>query len=200
MNNRDFEELKKKVSIANQRMDKIEKVYGKKSWGTKKVYDKFENNLEHLLTKNGRISIKKSYSDFELRAINRITTNFLKSKSTSTLIGVRNLIKNVKKGISDTLDVDAKEAEVLYNTFFDDTLKWLFQYIEPSDAWALIEESNIKGFSKDRFIKEIDNIVDVDRLNQKNKLSKKYLQKISFNINDLDIKEKLSAIYDRYVI
>lgn len=180
-----YNELRKEVNKANQRIAKIEKAYGKGSWAIKKLYSYLEADYIQAITNTGRISLKQSYSDIQLRAIRKATNQFLKSK-TSTLSGIKTQIKKIKAGIKENIDVTDKEAEILYETFNEDLLRWIFQYIEPSDFWALLMEAKDYNYSYDRFENGVLSLSSdlVDLIN---------------TINDLDTKEKLQEIYDRYV-
>lgn len=124
-------------------------------------------------------------SEIELRAIKKATNQFLKSKN-STLRGIKKSIQNVKKSIKEKIDVTDKEAEILYQTFNDDLVNWIFQYIEPSDFWSLIEEAKDFNWPYEKFENGIFSISS----------DLKYLIEV---MNDLDVKEKLEEIYRRYV-
>lgn len=183
---KEYNELKKLVSKANQRISKIEKAYGYGSWATKRLYEYLDTDLINALTNRGRISLKQSYTKEQLRAIRKETNKFLNSK-TSTLKGIKAQIKRIKAGIKEKIDVTDKEAEILYDTFNSDLLKWIFQYIEPSDFWALLMESKEYNFSYDRFESACFSLSND-------------LAYIIENLNDLDVKEKLQQIYNRYVL
>lgn len=177
--------LKKEVNKANQRIAKIEKVYGKNAWAVKKLYNYLDTDYVQAITKSGRISLKSHMSDIELRAVRKAVQKFLNSK-TSTLRGIRSQIKRIKSSIKEKFDIDDKDAEVLYETFNEDLLQWLYQYIEPSDFFALVQEAKEYEWSESRFINELISISDD-------------LYRLIEELNDLDVRDKLKRIYDRYV-
>lgn len=181
---KDITELKKQVSKANQRIRKIQKVYGEGSWGLKQLYASLDNDLISGITKSGAISIKRNMSELQIKAIKKATNKFLKNESTSTLRGIRKNITRIKKGIKEKIDVTDEEAEVIYEAFGEDLIKWITNYIDPSTFWALVQEC--QGRSYTVFEKEIFSISS----------DLKYLIEV---MNDLDVKEKLQEIYRRYV-
>lgn len=181
---KDITELKKQVSIANQRIRRIQKVYGEGTWGLKKLYASLDNDLILGITKGGAISVRKEMTDLQIKAIRKATNIFLKNESTSTLRGIKKNIKRIKKGIKEKIDVTDEEAEVIYEAFGTDLIKWITNYIDPSAFWALVQE--IQGRSYSVFEKEIFSISS----------DLEYLIEV---MNDLDVKEKLKEIYRRYV-
>lgn len=178
-------ELKKEVHKANLRIAKIEKVYGKGSWAIKKLYNYLDTEYLNAITKKGYISLKMSFSATEIRAVRKAVRRFLNSK-TSTLRGIKKQISKIKKGIKEKIDVTDKEAEVLYETFNEDLFRWIFQYIEPSDFWDLLMEAKDFNYSYNSFEMGLFSL-------------SKDLRYLVQEMNDLDVKEKLQAIYDRYV-
>lgn len=181
-----YNELRKEVNKANQRIAKIEKVYGKGSWAIKKLYSYLEVDYIQAITNTGRISLKQNYSDIQLRAIRKATNQFLNSK-TSTLSGIKTRIKRIKQGFKEKLEITEKEAEIIYESLSEDLIRWITGYIDPSSFWGgIIQEAKEFNFSYDRFENEVIS-------------TSEELKKLIIVMNDLDTKEKLQEIYDRYV-
>lgn len=157
-----FNELAKEVKKANARIDRIEKSFGESSWGAKRVQAFLENEKLNAI-KNGKISISKSMSDVQLRAIKDVTERFLKSESTSTIRGIKSSIKNIKSGIKRSYSVSDEEVEDIYMMFEDEDFKnFVHQYREyESDLVELIREAKQKHLSQNDFFEKINQYINV---------------------------------------
>ncbi len=173
-----YNQLKKEVKRANQRLVRLERKFGENKWASKKLRDYLDTEKLNAWTKSSRVRINKSMSFEQLKAIEKQVDKFLKAR-TSTVRGVNLQIKMIKGGFEKNLDISKEEAESIYQAFEDDLLKWIFQYIEPSEFWAIMQEAKEYHYTKTKFINTIKQYIDFG--------------------NDLDIKEKLIAIYERYV-
>lgn len=173
-----YNELIKEVKRANQRLIRLESEFGVEKWAAKKLRNRLDTEVVKAWTSSSRIRLNKSMNLVQLRAVHKAVTNFLNSK-TSTISGIKKTIARIKKSFKKELDITEEEAEAIYEAFDEDLLKWIFQYIEPSEFWNLIQEAKEYHFVEDRFIEEIKAIIDFG--------------------NDLDVTEKLQKIYKRYV-
>lgn len=85
-----YNELKKDIKRANQRILRMERETGKQGlFATKELYDYLSSYELDAITKKGRISLKSDYNLSQLRAIQKATDNFLK--------GDYSKVKSVKK-------------------------------------------------------------------------------------------------------
>lgn len=176
-----FNKLKKLAKRANQRIVRIERVFGKDVWAVKTLRNKLDIEPLQAWTKTGRVKYNKSMTITQLRATIKFVNNFLNSQ-TSTISGIKKVKKTQVKNIAVRLSIDYEEleddeAELLYNLYNDKDFKFLTKegFIPPSEFQALIEYSRQKNLSDDEFIETMTD----------------YMQ----NGSDVDIRRRLSRIY-----
>ncbi|MBO7695291.1 MAG: hypothetical protein J6T10_21925 [Methanobrevibacter sp.] len=184
--NRDnYEELKKQVIKTNKAISRIEKQYGENSWGINNLYNKLNNDVFKGVTKSGKIRLNKSMSDIQLKAIEKATISFLNNKKTSTLTGIKGVIKDVKSSLKATYGdmgnrLTNKEVNMLYNLVEDKDKRSITEQIGASEVWATIIQAKEQKLDYNNF---------EDLINRRS----------SANINDLDAKAFLEDIYNRYI-
>ena len=118
-----YNELKKLSKRANQRIVRLERSFGKDTWGTKYLKTKLATEPLQAWTRSGRVRVNKSMTVTQMKATIKATREFLNS-SISTRRGIK---KAKQKAIStlkirfssDVSDITYEEAEALTN-FFDD--------------------------------------------------------------------------------
>ena len=118
-----FNELKKLSKRANQRIVRLERSFGKDTWGTKYLKTKLATEPLQAWTRSGRVRVNKSMTVSQMKATIKATKEFLNS-SISTRRGIKKAkqkaIKTLKTRFSsDVSDISYEEAEALTN-FFDD--------------------------------------------------------------------------------
>ena len=184
--NRDnYEELKKQVIKANKAITRIEKQYGESSWGINNLYNKLNNEVFKGVTKSGKIRLNKSMSDIQLKAIEKATKNFLDNKKTSTLTGIKGVIKDVKSSLKATYgdmgnELTNKEVNMLYDLVEDKDKRSITEQIGASEVWATIIQAKEQKLDYNRF----EDLIS---------------KRSSTDINDLDAKAFLEDIYNRYI-
>lgn len=157
---KDYEKLKRDVAKANKRIRNIERGYGEKSWAINQLYEKLDSNVIKGINKNGLIRINKNMSDVNLRAIQKATNQFLESK-TSTLTGIKGVVKDVKKSLQATYgDIDRpltnKEVNILYDLVEDKNKRDYTERIGASTIWNTSVIAKDVGMSKDKYIEMIE--------------------------------------------
>ena len=118
-----FNELKKLSKRANQRIVRLEREFGKDTWGTKYLKEKLATEPLQAWSISGRVKANKSMTVTQMKATIKATKEFLNS-SISTKRGVKKAkqkaIKTLKTKFStDVSDITYAEAEALTN-FFED--------------------------------------------------------------------------------
>lgn len=116
-----FNELKKLSKRANQRIVRLERRYGKDTWGIKYLKEKLNIEPLQAWTKTGRVKINKQMTVSQLKATIKATNQFLQSPTSTT----RGIKKSKKKAIetlrtrysTDVSDITFEEAESLVNFF-----------------------------------------------------------------------------------
>lgn len=178
-----FNELKKLSKRANQRIVRLEKEFGKDTWATKKLRNKLEAEPLQAWSKTGRVKVNKSMTTTQMKATIKATQQFLNSK-TSTKRGIKQVKKTTIKQLAKSLgtddeDLTNEEAEALYDMLSDDYVTDILKYIPASDFWALIEDAKEAGDSQESFISRISDYIEFG--------------------NDVDMRNKLVMIYEKYV-
>jgi hypothetical protein len=178
-----FNELKKLSKRANQRIVRLEREFGKDTWATKKLRDKLATEPLQAWSKTGRVKVNKSMTTTQMKATIKATQQFLNSK-TSTKRGIKQVKKTTIKQLAKSLgtddeDLTNEEAEALYDMLSDDYVTDILKYIPASDFWALIEDAKEAGDSQESFISRISDYIEFG--------------------NDIDMRNKLIMIYEKYV-
>lgn len=156
--------------------------------------------LESYNKKTNKIELTGNETREELLEINKLTENFLKSK-TSTLSGIEEFEKEIKGNISarlDEYDMTPSEVDSLYKLYEDKDFTALRKYLDNSELQALMME--VKEYRDN--LKEHSDLSD-DEINQAGLskfadlfISYANLDKKSFAL-DLDLQESLSSLYNK---
>lgn len=180
-----FEELKKLSKRANQRLVRLERRFSKKdSWAAKKLRDRLDIKSLDAWTGSGRIKANKSMTEIQMKATIKAVNQFLNS-ATSTKTGIDRVRKTTISSIAKSMSIDEKklsydEAETLYNMLSDDYTKDVLRYIPASEFWAIIEDAKENNDTVNDFLKRISDYIEFG--------------------NDEDMRNKLIAIYHKYVV
>lgn len=178
-----YNELKKLSKRANQRLVRLERNFGENTWASRKLKARLESNPLQSWTSTGRVALRKDMTITQLRATIKATQQFLNSK-TSTKRGITQVKKTTLKAIAQSMGVDGdnisdSEAEALYDMLSDDYVTDIIRFIPASELWALVEDAKEQNDTKEQFIDRIKDYIDFG--------------------NDVDMVNKLSVIYNRYV-
>ena len=125
-------ELQKMVKTANQRIIALERTTGiKESFSIKQLIDYLSSKPLMAVTEGGRISLKKTYTLMQLKAIKKATEEFL-SKDESKVRGIKEYVKEYSKIAGKKLSF--KMANTWYQVTHD--LEWLYdENLTPSIFW-----------------------------------------------------------------
>ena len=178
-----YNELKKLSKRANQRIVRLEREFGKDTWATKKLRDRLATEPLQAWTRTGRVKVNKSMTITQMKATIKATQQFLNSK-TSRVKGVKQVRKTVIKSIAESLGTEEEnlsneEAEALYDMLSDDYVTDILRYIPASEFWALIEDAKENGDTEQQFVDRIKDYIEFG--------------------NDVDMRNKLIVIYEKYV-
>lgn len=180
-------EFKKMIKRANQRILEIERRYGVDIWGIKDIKKHLDIEPLQAWTKSGRISYKKTYSEIQQRAIEKAVKRFLKSNK-SSLKGIERIkekqIKGIKESLEDDLPedfLDEREEFELYEYLNDKDFIDITKKDTVSDMILLFEDARYKKVTLKKFLDLINPYVDDDL------------------INDLDAKERITRLYNKFV-
>ena len=181
---KDYNNLVKDIRRANQRIQKLQSRYGESSWAINQLYEKIDSkNINGVSVLTGNIKINKNMSEIQLKAIQKATTRFLDSQ-TSTLRGVKKAIGNMQDAIKTNYSdmnkqLSDKDAEILYSFLENKETRGTVEKIGASDTWTRAIRAREENLSKDKFIDLFKNS--------------------KVNINDEDIRKDLETIYNKYM-
>lgn len=177
------------VTITNKKGKKInlktKKIVRFKSgtWASKKLYEKVGDYIT-----NNQISVPTKANRTQLISLNKAMRNFLDSK-TSTVSGIREIERQQKDNISNILgdfdsdEISNDEIETLYDFFEDKDFNNVTKEknIMPSDMWITLTTAKEEKWTKEKYLKNI------------------YNYNPDLDMNDLDLKESLISIYNKYM-
>lgn len=205
-----YKEVRKQVNETNKRLEKLSRGYDVNravrnpktgrfervskevkrvsydtgTWASKKLINRLETSTLNAWTK-GRVKIREDMTITQLRAVQKATSQFMASK-TSTLKGIQSVKESTKQSLKATLsdedlrELSDNEVETMYSMLSDTDFTFLSDKVGASTAWSLIEDAKENNDTENGWI---------NRLNR-----------YAFEINDVDMRSKALAIYNKYIV
>ena len=150
-----YNDLKKLAKRANQRLVRLERLTGEKgTFASKQLYDYLDSSELQALSKTGRIRVSKEFSFTQFKAIIKATNQFLESP-VSVTGGVKKLTKEYSEKAGKPLSF--KQADTYYKARKNYT--WIYEYMTPSEFWALVGIAKEQGWNKETFIEQIEGYI-----------------------------------------
>lgn len=157
--------------------------------------------LDSFNKRANKIELTGNESKEELMEINKLTENFLKSK-TSTIKGIEEVEKEIKNNMSarlDEYDMTPSEIDSLYKLYDDKDFTALRKYLDPSELQALMME--VKEFKEKLKHDEIPFTDEEINLAGLNKFSELFVNYAGLDKNtaglDQDLQDSLSSLYNK---
>ena len=181
-----YNELVRKVGQANKRIREIRREFGSLGWAGNKLKEKTEFNLVDTWRGSKGIKVSKSMSEEQLQATLTQINKFLKSK-TSTVKGIKQVMTKQQKSLRKTfkqygIEITPEESQTLWSLFDDPDYSWIYQYLEPSELEACIQDAKDHGDTVEQFIKRLieygvpaEEMQDVDKRNSVIKLYERWV-------------------------
>lgn len=192
MNNKEdlIKEVRKQVKATNRKLKNLDAKGFYNSFSSKKLFERLGGSNSMLKMSDGKVlgvKIKKNVTMTDLHKLAKATKNFLQSE-TSTPRSIRNVVKRTKESMYKTLSIDSgkdismADIETYYDMLGDKDFDFFNtkDRIGASSMWAMIDEAIDRDMSQNEFIKMFDGA--------------------NIDVNDLDIKEKIINIYNKYVL
>lgn len=158
--------------------------YERGTWASKKLINRLETSTLDAWS-GGKVKISKDMTITQLRAVQKATSQFMASK-TSTLKGIQSVKESTKASLKATLsdedleEITEDEVETMYNMLSDTDFRFLSDKVGASTAWSLIEDAKESNDTEKGWINR--------------------LKRYAFEINDVDMKAKALAIYNKYIM
>lgn len=192
MDNREelLKQVRKQVKATNRKLKNLDSKGFYNSFSSKKLFERLGGSNSMLKESQGKVlgvKIKKNVTMSDLHKLAKATKNFLQSE-TSTSRSIRNVVKRTKESMYQTLkleqgrDISMADIETYYDMLGDKDFDFFntIDRIGASELWAMIDEAIDRDMSQNEFIKMFD--------------------RANIDVNDLDIKEKIINIYNKYVL
>lgn len=171
---------------ANQRLDRINRFYGKETWASKQLVAKLKSAKIDGLTTSGKIKISKNMKIGQMRQMTSIVEDFLHD-DTSKIRGIKKQKKKIIEGMQQALSekkvplTDA-DAELLFQMLSDrETFRQFSDRYGASEVWSIMQEAKNKHIEKEedfeRLLGQIANYPDLETRASARKLFRKYLKK-----------------------
>ena len=182
-----MKQIKAQVEATNRRLKSLDKAGFYNSFSSKKLFDRLGGKVNVLQkTKKGKITnikLRKNMSETDLTAVAKATKSFLRG-DTSKVTKLKKTIKDTKKSMFRTLkgrndNLTMEDIETYYKMLGDKDFDFFSDKQLSSDVWAIIQDAKEMDLSKDEFLKRINEVVE---------------------INDVDIRNSVRRLYDRYVL
>lgn len=177
-------ETRKMVERANKRLKGLNNAGYKGTWASKKLINRIDTKTLKAWSKKGKIKLNKNLTNTQLKAIQKATDQFLKSK-TSTIKGIRDTESATIKSIQETLSdekrglVTKEDAEFYYDMFGNSDFNYFVDQIGASTLWMLIDEAIEEDDTEDDWINRLARYI---------------------TINDLDVRERAIRLYNKYIL
>ncbi len=177
-------DTRKLVEQANRRLKGLNQAGYKGTWASKKLINRIDTKLLKAWSKQGKIKLSRTLTNTQLKAIQKATDQFLKSK-TSTIKGIRETEESTIKSIQATLSdekrglVTKEDAEFYYDMFGNDDFNYFADKIGASTLWQLIDDAIENNDSEDDWINRLGRYI---------------------TLNDLDVRERAIRLYNKYIL
>lgn len=171
----------------NRKLTRIRREYGNLQYSSKNLIEQItaRKDLKRAYNiKTGRIQIRKSLSNDDLKSLNKLMSNFLKDK-TSTISGIKNRRESARLGLKQMMgDVDRKisdtDIDAFARTFQNADFRWLMRYgIDESEFVSMVQEAISNRWTEGYFLETITDYIGI--------------------IPDLDMKDDLIDLYNKFV-
>ena len=147
-----YNEMKKLSKRANQRILRLERLTKEKTpFAVKELQDKLSSEMLNAWTKTGRVSVKKGLSKIQMQAEIKALRQFLSENTISTEKQVKDYVKKASEKAGKKLSY--KQAQKVYRSKKD--YKWIYDYITPSDFWAIGNPVKEEKVTEEEFIEQL---------------------------------------------
>ena len=179
-----FKDTLKLVKQVNARLTRLNKAgYSTGTWASKKLNTRLQTNKIGAWHR-GRVKVKESMTETQLKAIQKASKQFLSSK-TSTSKGINKVKKNTLKSLASTLSdeyrgrLNEEDAVFYYDMLGEDDFEFFNDKIGASTLWIQIDEAIDKGDSESKWIERLSRYI---------------------TLNDEDTRNRAIRLYDKYIL
>lgn len=153
-----YNELKRLTKQVNQRILRLERLTkAKEPFEVKQLYDYLKSRNLEAISEKGRVRVKKSYTEIQMKSIIKAEKRFIEGISTAKKV------KKYIKGITEDSKIGYKEASTFYHA--EKNYTWIYQYLSESEFWDFARDivknnNDYKTFEKKIMVYVIDRSID----------------------------------------
>ena len=182
---KDFKLAQKQVQKVNERIKSLERKFdkGKGTWSVKLLKDKMDTEKIGAW-KNNRLRVTKDMTRTQLIAVQRASSQFLKSK-TSTKSGVNEVREETKKSLYKTLKLQDDELTMA----------------DIDDFYILLGDADARPFLKTDVMGASALEIAISDAVSFNDSEEEFIERLEtfVNIADGELREKAKRLYKKYV-
>lgn len=173
-----YNELKKEIKRANQRILRLERETGlEQPFATKQLYDYIDN---FAITKKGRVGLSSKWDLTQLKVVQKAVKDFLANNDFSTVRGVKKYKKELETELNDT--VNYKQANTMYEA--KKHWDWILDYIPRSEFFGyFVWPARRNNWTREKWIKNLNDALVHNKV----------------NIADEDLRDDLIDLYNYFV-
>lgn len=174
----------------NRRLQALQKWGHYDTWASKNLISRLSISKINVIDESGLIDVTKftNLTNTQLAHVNKAMNEFLNSK-TKSIQGINAVLRKKRQDLIEKSDnaqwvksLSNREIESLYQIYDDETFKNLSEKIKYEDIWNKVVEASSKGLSEEEFIEDLQLYLNPS------------------NMNDNDILDDMSEIYNKWVI
>lgn len=164
-----FNDMKRLAKKANQRILRLERLTGQTgTFATKQLYDYLDSEMLQAVTPKGRIAVRKSFSETQMKAIIKATNQFLEGVSSVADVKKETAYQSKQAGVQ----LSYTQANTYYQA--QSNYQWIYKYLTPSEFWDIARECVKEGWSESTFIdnimvyitdRSLDELLKIDLIN-----------------------------------
>lgn len=179
-----YRQVQKDVQKVNQRLKSLSRHYKTGTWSTKNLVNRLDSRtIKAWNNESKRIKINENMSVTQLKAVQKAVQQFMVSK-TSTRKGIKEISELTKESLLKTFDIEGSEitkedVQDIYDVMDSNEFNDISAKVGSSELIALLMDTKDYQMSENSFISTLSSIIDFS--------------------NDIDLKEKASRLYNKFM-
>lgn len=179
-----YRQVQKDVQKVNQRLKSLSRHYKTGTWSTKNLVNRLDSRtIKAWNNESKRIKINENMSVTQLKAVQKAVQQFMVSK-TSTRKGIKEISESTKESLLKTFDIEGskitkEDVQDIYDVMGSNEFNDISAKVGSSELIALLMDTKDYQMSENSFISTLSSIIDFS--------------------NDIDLKEKASRLYNKFM-
>lgn len=179
-----YRQVQKDVQKVNQRLKSLSRHYKTGTWSTKNLVNRLDSRtIKAWNNESKRIKINENMSVTQLKAVQKAVQQFMVSK-TSTRKGIKEISESTKESLLKTFDIEGskitkEDVQDIYDVMGSNEFNDISAKVGSSELIAMLMDTKDYQMSENSFISTLSSIIDFS--------------------NDIDLKEKASRLYNKFM-